>query len=86
MALYQGWMECLQALQAARHTGTFKVADTPENARARRLALQECERLGAEAARLRAQAAKEKQLTRQVEFNLALKRVQAELTAARGHL
>lgn len=86
MALYQGWMECLQALQAARHTGVFKVADTPENAHARRLALQECERLGAEAARLRTQAAKEKQLPRQVELNLALKRVQAELTVARGHL
>ena len=86
MALYQGWMECLQALQAARHTGAFKVADTPENAHVRRLALQECERLGVEAARLRTQAAKEKQLPRQVELNLALKRVQAELTVARGHL
>lgn len=86
MALYQGWMECFQALQAARHTGAFKVADTPENAHARRLALQECERLGVEAARLRTQAAKEKQLPRQVELNLALKRVQAELAVAREHL
>lgn len=86
MALYQGWMECLQALQASRHTGAFKVADTPENAQTRRIALQACERLEAEAARLRTQAAKEKQLPRQVELNLALKRVQAELTVARGHL
>lgn len=86
MALYQGWMECLQTLQAARHTGAFKVTDSPENARARRLALQECERLGAEAARLRTLAAKEKQLPLQVELNLALKRVQAELAVARGHL
>lgn len=86
MALYQGWMECLQALQAARHTGAFSVSDTPENAHARRLALRECERLEAEATRLRTQAAKEKQLPRQVDLNLALKRVQAELTVARGHL
>lgn len=86
MDLYQGWMECIQALQASRHTGAFKVAGTPENAYARRLALHECERLEAEAARLRTQAAKEKQLARQVELNLALKRVQAELTVARGHL
>lgn len=86
MALYQAWMECLQALQASRHTGAFKVADSPENAHARRLALQECERLEAEAARLRTQATKEKQLPRQVDLNLALKRVQAELTVARGHL
>jgi hypothetical protein len=86
MALYQGWMECLQALHAARHTGAFKVAETPENAHARRLALQECQRLEAEATRLRTQASKEKQLPRQVDLNLALKRVQAELTVARGHL
>ena len=86
MALYQGWMDCLQALQASRHTGAFKVADTPENAHARRQALQECERLEAEAARLRTQAAKEKQLPRQVELNLALKRVQVELMVALGHL
>jgi hypothetical protein len=86
MALYQSWIECLQALQAARHTGIFKAADTPEDAQARRLALQVCERLGLEAARLRTQAAKEKQLQRQVELNLALKRIQAELSAARGHL
>lgn len=86
LALYQGWMDCLQALQASRHTGAFKVAETPESAHARRLALRECERLEAEAARLRTQAAKEKQLPRQVDLNLALKRVQAELTVARGHL
>jgi hypothetical protein len=84
--LYQGWMECLQALQASWHTRAFKVADTPENAHARHLALQECERLGVQAARLSTQAAKEKQLSRQVELNLALKRVQAELAVARGHL
>jgi hypothetical protein len=86
MALYQGWMECAQALQAAWHTGTFKVADTPENARVRRLALYDCERLEAEAARLRTQAANEKQLPRQVELNLALKRVHAALTVAREQL
>jgi len=35
---------------------------------------------------LRAKAAKEKQLARQVELNLALKRVQAQLAAAREQL
>lgn len=84
--LYQGWMDSVQALLAARLTGTFKAADTPEQAVARRQALQECERLELEATRLRTQAAKEKQLARQVELNLALKRVQAQLTAARQQL
>ena len=84
--IYQGWMDSVQALLAARLTGTFKAADTPEQAAARRQALQECERLELDATRLRTQAAKEKQLARQVELNLALKRVQAQLTAARQQL
>ena len=84
--LYQGWMDSVQALLAARLTGTFKAADSPEQAVARRQALQECERLELEEARLRTQAAKEKQLARQVELNLALKRVQAQLAAARQQL
>lgn len=84
--LYQGWMDSVQALLAARLTGTFKTADSPEQADARRQALQECERLELEATRLRTQAAKERQLARQVELNLALKRVQAQLAAARQQL
>ncbi len=84
--LYQGWMDSVQALLAARLTGTFKTADSPEQADARRQALQECQRLELEEARLRTQAAKEKQLARQVELNLALKRVQAQLAAARQQL
>lgn len=84
--LYQGWVDSVQALLAARLTGTFKAADSPEQAAARRQALQECERLELEATRLRTQAAKEKQLARQVELNLALKRVQAQLAAARQQL
>lgn len=85
-ALYQGWMDSAQALLAAKLTGMFKAADGPEQAAARRHALQECVRLEAEAARLRAQAGKEKQLARQVELNLALKRVLAQLAEAREQL
>lgn len=86
LALYQGWMDGVQALLAAKMTGAFKAADSPEQAAARRLALQECTRLEAEAARLRTQAGKEKQLARQIELNLALKRVLAQLAAAREQL
>ncbi len=85
-ALYQGWMDSAQALLAAKLTGTFKTADSAEQAAARRHALQECERLESEAAHLRTQAGKEKQLARQVELNLALKRVLAQLAAARQQL
>lgn len=85
-ALYQGWVDCMQALLAARLTGSYQTPATPEQAAARRQALADCERLEAEVSRLRAQAAKEKQIARQVELNLTLKRVQAELATARQQL
>lgn len=85
-ALYQGWIETLLALQAARVTGTFAVAANAEHAAARRDALQECARLDGEIARLRATAAKEKQMARRVELNLELKRMEAARAAARANL
>ena len=84
--LYQGWMDTLHALHAARLTGIFAVSATSDQASTRRLALQECRRLSGEAARLQGLAAKEKQLARLVDLNLELKRVQAELTVAKGRL
>lgn len=84
--LYQRWMDNVFALMAARLTGSFKIVDNQEQATARRHALQECERLESEATRLIKQAGKEIQLARQVEVNLALKRVQAQLAAAREQL
>lgn len=86
LVLYQGWLDCLTALQVARYTGHFAAVDDPALATRRRAALQECQRLEQEAARLRTQAAKEKQMARQVDLNLALKRVQAALAAAHEQL
>jgi hypothetical protein len=85
-ALYQGWIDTLLALQAARVTGAFAVAANAEHAAARRDALRECARLDAEIARLRAAAAKEKQMARQVALNLELKRVEAAQAAARARI
>lgn len=85
-ALYQGWMDSFQALLAARITGSFKDADSSEQVAARRQGLQDCQRLELEAVSLRAKAAKEKQLARQVELNLALKHVLAQLATAREQL
>ncbi len=85
-ALYQGWIDTLLALQAARVTGAFAIAANAEHAAARRDALQECARLEAEIARLRAAAAKEKQMARQVELNLELKRVEAAKLPRRARL
>ncbi|MDR3351851.1 MAG: DUF4391 domain-containing protein [Zoogloeaceae bacterium] len=77
-ALYQGWVDCAQALQAARWTGNYRATATPEQASARRQALADCERLEGEISRLRAQGAKERQMARQVEINLQLKALLAE--------
>ena len=85
-ALYQGWIDTLLALQAARVTGVFTVPATAKHAALRRDALQKCAQLDAEIARLRATAAKEKQMSRRVELNLELKRVQAAQAAARANL
>lgn len=85
-ALYQGWIDTLLALRAARVTGAFVVAANAEHASARRDALRECARLDAEIARLRAAAAKEKQMARQVELNLELKRVEAQRVTATERL
>ena len=60
--------------------------DGVQDTSASRLALQECRSLSGEGARLQGLAAKEKQLARLVDLNLELKRVQAELTVAKGRL
>jgi hypothetical protein len=86
LALYQGWMDCLTAWQAAKVTRQFTLTDTPAKAAARRETLRTCQRLELESARLRGLAAKEKQMARQVDLNLALKRIAAELASAREKL
>lgn len=85
-ALYQGWIDTLLALHAARVTGTFAVAANTEAAALRHNALKECLRLEAEIARLRTTAAKEKQMARRVELNLELKRLEVAYAAATERL
>jgi len=85
-ALYQGWIDTLLALQAARMTGAFSVSTNPEQAGLRRKVLQECTDLAREISRLRATAAKEKQMARRVDLNLELKRLEAAQAAAHANL
>lgn len=86
MALYQGWMDCLTAAEAARITGRFRLATDPNDAAAKRDALRTCHQLEQEAARLRNQAAKERQIARQAELNLALQSLRVQLAEARARL
>jgi hypothetical protein len=85
-ALYQGWIDMLLAFQAACKTGHFAPSLSPASATARREALAACARLESEITRLRAAAAREKQIARQVALNLELKRIEAELATAHRNL
>jgi hypothetical protein len=85
-ALYQGWIDTLLALDAARLTGRFAICPGAEPAADRRQALQEWSRLEVDITRLRTAAQRETQLARQVELNLELKRLQAAQAACRTRL
>jgi hypothetical protein len=84
--LYQGWMDCLTAAQAARITGHFHQPSSSAEAAAQREALRKCQQLEQEATRLRNLAAKERQIAKQVDLNLALQRLEAGLKEARARL
>lgn len=86
MALYQGWMDCLTAAEAARVTGSFRLASDTGQAATQREALRTCQRLEQEEARLRNLAAKERQIARQVELNLALQSLRVQFAEARARL
>jgi hypothetical protein len=86
LQLYQGWIDTMITLRAAAVTGQFAPSASAGHAAARRDALRECARCDAEIARLRAAADKERQVPRQVELNLELKRVEAARATALAHL
>ena len=85
-ALYEGWENCLVALQAATLTGRFELLDTNERKAARRDALRTAAELRERITELRRMAASASQMARQVELNLELQKVQAELKAAQEQL
>jgi len=85
-SLYQGWLDTLLALRAARITGAFGLLPTSEQAAGRREALVEYARLETEIARLRAAAQRETQMPRRVGINLELQRLRAAQAAARTKL
>jgi hypothetical protein len=78
LTLYQCWMDCVTALQAAQYTGAFTESETPAHAVIRRSALQRCRELDIRIASLRTAAGKEKQMARQVAINLEIKALMAE--------
>jgi hypothetical protein len=78
-ALYDGLLARLAALEAARITGAFAARATAEGASALCAALDRHATLKRELEQVRAQAAKEKQINRRVELNLAGKGLEEEI-------
>jgi hypothetical protein len=80
-ALYQGWLDRVAALAAAKITGAFVPPGSADRSSALREGLDTHTRLQRDLAVLRARAAKEKQINRRVELNLEIKRLEAEVAA-----
>ena len=85
-ALYRGWLVTLESLQAAAITGRYLASGSEAVAEVRRQALSDHARLAAEIAGLRNKAGKETQISRRVEFNLEIKRLENALRLARAKL
>lgn len=78
LALYQGWIDALLALTAARRTNRFAPLESEALRRARQLALRDCEVLDRVISRTRSAAANERQLARRVELNRELKHLESQ--------
>lgn len=85
-ALYQGWLDTAIAVPAAVITGAFRLLDSAELATARRDALHVVLDLQGQVANLRTAAARASQMARQVELNLEIRRLQAQLVVAQAQL
>jgi len=81
LALYQGWLDRIAALEAARITGTFASPVSPDRAASLRHDLDVHAQLQRDLAALRTRAAKEKQINRRVELNLEIKRKEADIAS-----
>ena len=84
--LYQGWIDRVEALNAARVTGEFTIPASSTDAAERSAALREYWQLETRIAELHAVAEKEKQIARKVEINLELTRLRADRKTTRAKL
>lgn len=85
-ALYQGLMDCIAALGAAKISGKFALPGSKDQAHSLSANLDEHARIQREIIMLRAKAEKEKQVNRRVELNLEIKRLEEELATIKTKL
>ena len=81
-ALYQGWIDAVQALNAARVTGEFAMPGSAAAAARRTAAIDAHRNLDARIAKLLAEARRERQLSRRVAMNLELAELRKKRRAA----
>jgi len=84
--LYQGWLDRVAALEAARLTDAFVVPGAPEQGEALKIDLESYNRIERELVSLRARAKKEKHINRRVELNVEIKRLEGDLAGIRERL
>jgi hypothetical protein len=82
LALYQGWINCVQAYKAANITGRFVLPTDGGEGAVLAEALAEYDRLTRRIALLRAQAERESQINRRVDLNLEIKHLESALAEA----
>ena len=85
-ALYQGWIDAVQALNAARVTGEFAMPGSAAAAARRAAAIDGYRRLDAQISKLHADARRERQLSRRVAMNLELAELRKKRLAALQNL
>jgi hypothetical protein len=84
--LYQGWIDRVVTLDAARITGVFQPPDSVEKATALRTNLDAHDKIKRDIAMLRSQVDNEKQVARRVELNLEIRKLETELAETTSNL
>lgn len=84
--LYEGWITRIEALNAARLTGSYVATDDPQTIGQRRRALNNSSQITRQLAGLRAQAKREKLLHRRVDLNLKVQQLEADFVACKKNL
>jgi hypothetical protein len=82
-SVYQGWLDCIAAFEAAKITGKFTLPISGKRSKELRKALDTFEQLNKNIETLKSEAKREKQVNRRVELNLKLKQLQVELADTR---
>ena len=85
-ALYQGWIDTVQALNVARVTGEFALPGSVAEAARRAAAIDEYRSIEAQIAQLRTRTRKETQIAKRVALNTQLSALRATQVALRGRL